>query len=171
MSTLAEALATTLITSRETIRTAIVESCPVPMFVADKSGDWVHINLNYQKLIMQPIDQVVGRGWLSTLTPSSRLKVESVWDHVVRHRIGVKHLAVEHVQPTGGILQGFMDVGYVSVDGFVGWFVPICTEPVSCPVHEHLLKNIVVKRMPAEVTFNSDGTNVSSDFRRDVAQE
>ncbi len=157
MSTLAEALASTLIKNREAIRTAIVESCPIPMFVADAVGDWVHVSLNYQKLLAQPTNEILGRKWLNTLTPRSREKAESIWDHVVQHRVGVRHLPIEHVQASGHVLSGFMDIGFVPVDGFVGWFVPMCAEPVACPVHEHLLKNVTSRRVASEIIFV--GTN------------
>lgn len=160
MSTLAEALATTLITTRETIRTAIVESCPVPMLVADHQGSWVHVNAPYQALLACASDEVIGARWLDTLTPASRSRVEKVWEHIVRHRIGVRHLPVEHVHSSGRVVVGFMDVGFVPVDGFVGWFVPVCADPVECPMHEHVLRNIF-KREPVVPFYESAGTNIS----------
>lgn len=157
MSTLAEALANTLITNRETIRTTIVESCPIPMFVADYMGDWVHVSLNYQKLLAYTTAEFLGRAWLETLAPESRKKTQSTWEHLVRYRVGVRHFPVEHLQADGHIVSGFMDVGFVPVDGFVGWFVPMCDEPTECPVHQHLLKNVSSKRNATEMTFV--GTN------------
>lgn len=138
-------LAETLISNREVLTNAIVESCPVPMFVADNEGSWLLANEPYLLLLgRQPAD-VVGNGWLSTLTPRNRVFMETEWVRIVRERISARHLLIEHVQPGGMVIHGYACIGHVHVAGFVGWFVPICDEPKACPVHGYLLHNVPFK--------------------------
>lgn len=145
MSSLAEALASTFITNREGIVNAVVESCPVPMFVADTSGKWVHVNLHYQKLLGHTEERLRGDGWLTTIKAEHRSHLAEFWRHIVGSRVAVSHLQVIHDQgySTGGMVMGFMNIGYVPSSGFVGWFVPICSTPSECPLHGFLLHNVV----------------------------
>lgn len=144
MSHLAEQLASSLILSKEKVRAAIVDSCPVPMFIADAQGKWVYVNVHYQKLLRLPTIQVLDDGWKGTLTEACTERFLPIWDHLIFQKVSGRHLALEHYQGVSRrhTVSGFMDIGFVTPDSFVGWFVPICEQPAVCPLHVTLLQNI-----------------------------
>lgn len=153
MSSLSESLARALIANREAFTTAIVESCPVPMFAADMQGDWIHVNLNYQRFLLRRLEDVCGNGWKNTVHPEDRAVLLAQWDHIVARRLNARHILFRHTRPgLMGPIAGYLSVGCVPGSGFIGWFAPVCAKPVECPFHEHLLRNIVV----------SSGTSVSA---------
>lgn len=150
MSTLAESLAAALIDNRQALITAIVESCPVPMFVTDREGHWVHVNIHYQKLLGHAQELLLGDGWMSTVVEEQRVSLTDFWHRIIGNKVGVNHLQLVHTQghAHNGRVIGFMNVGYVNAAGFVGWFVPICATPGDCPLHGFILGNTKFKGFP-----------------------
>lgn len=135
-------LAESFILNRELLTAAIVESCPVPMFVADTAGHWVFVNDVYTRLLCCDAAQLLDDNWVNTLAPSSAATLRSVWDAVVSQKMSIDHLRVEHRQGRGGTVHGYLSVKRVHASSFVGWFVPICCTPQDCPMHGFLLHNI-----------------------------
>lgn len=135
-------LAQAFITNRETLTTAIVESCPVPMFMADEHGRWTFVNAVMLRLLCRDASELLDVAWLRALAPSSTAEIAALWESVARHKLTIHHLRVDFAQGLGGIVSGYFTVNHVHPACYVGWFVPICCTPVDCPMHGFLLKNI-----------------------------
>lgn len=138
---LASAVARAFIDNRQAVRDAIINSCPLPMFAADTDGQWMYVNEMYLKLLGIPLERAVGDGWRATLHASCSESVTEVYARVIGEQSVARHVPVIHQQSTAYVVHGFMDVAYAPSSGFVGWFAPVCTSPIDCPLHS-LLGNI-----------------------------
>lgn len=138
---------------------AIAETCPVPMFLANFEGDWAFVNVYCQRALLRESSELLDRGWFRFVYEADRDIVHVHWRHLVERKLNAHHIQIRFVQKTGHVLRGYMDVAHVKGVGFVGWFMPICEEPVECPMHQTLLRNVASissgTRIPTDTQFDN----------------
>lgn len=134
-------LAKAFVNGRQALKDAIVNRCPIPMFVTDAEGRWKCVNALHAQLLRVPESDLCGDGWRKFMDAD----VLNRYDRAVSEKSDMHHVACT-VHPSGsGTMHGFMDMAFISPDGYIGWFVPICVNPQDCPTHI-LLGNIARKK-------------------------
>ncbi len=67
------------IVSSEARFRALTEASPLGIFCTDVNGNCIYVNDRYASITGQSWDQAVGRGWLNTIHPYDRDRVEQDW--------------------------------------------------------------------------------------------
>lgn len=81
---------------------------PMPVFEADKSGEYVWVNNAYMKMSGKPFQDLNGFGWLNTITPKYRDKVRNEWNLSIKE-------------------ERSFDMDYV-ITGSLGEYIPVHTK-------------------------------------------
>lgn len=138
-------LAEKLAQGRESAEKGIARCCPIPVFIADAQGRWMSVNEPMQRLMAQTDGQLAGDRWLMRVQPATLDEVERSYAKIFETKAVNAKLLVSFVAGDKRAFNAYVTFCR-SGQTYVGFVVPVCPQPVDCPVHGFLLNNIEPKK-------------------------
>lgn len=127
---------------RESVQLGIVEFCPVPVFVADRTGRWLSANVPMQTLLAVKEAKLCNDGWLGTVDPKMMRDLLAQWHDIFEKRPPKAKLRIHFITSDGRDFNSYTTLIRLTNESYIGFIIPACANPVNCPVHGFLLHNI-----------------------------
>jgi PAS domain S-box-containing protein len=104
----------------------VVDTCPLPTFLADDQGQLVYANCAYCRLVgAENLEEVLGNGWKNFLAPGCRERIYAEWRRMIARRVQ----KFERVEPNlqshqSGAVVSAIRVMRLECGHYVGFIVP-----------------------------------------------
>jgi len=110
---------------------ALVDICPMPMFLRSSDGSQLYANRSYQELLGRAWEELEGWGWTNALEPVMRDEVLAQWVTAVRGGVDFQYIA-RYVRPDLSIVHANVQATKLTSHTYAG-FCSGCLGAIEIP--------------------------------------
>ena len=107
---------------------ALVDTCPVPVYAADKQGLCIYCNRLFCELTGAKLEQAQHMGWFDFVHPDQRQSVIKDWLYAVNMTKETER-TIRFLRPDGKVTEALVKAIKMPHGGWVGFCVPIQFTP------------------------------------------
>lgn len=127
---------------REEFQRVLAETCPIPVLVTDGNGNWIYANKPLQDMLGAALSDLIGDGWSKRVYNADAAKVTHSWSAMFEKQPAELKIKTTYTVFGGQHVTAYMQLTKMQTGTYIGFLMPVCENPVNCPVHGQILHHL-----------------------------